>query len=208
MAKHELKTWPEFFGRVMDGTKPFEYRLNDRDFKEGDTLHLREYVKYPVTMPPNQAPDGVELDLNDEGQARGHYTGRELFKNVDYIYQVPPANKYVIMGLGKQQVGGDTQPNPWQPMSDPVDIAVIGKALEERGEAIAAMGRALIQGMDGTEPGTGKSNRQNVQDELADEAATGAHVIAHFGLNRDEMPARVQRKHGHLARWFAMLRGA
>lgn len=58
---HELKTWPKYFEEVFSGRKNFELRINDRDFKVGDILHL------------------VEFDNNQ-------YTGRSLTKRVTYIY--------------------------------------------------------------------------------------------------------------------------
>lgn len=43
MKTHELKTVFPFFGLVWDGKKKFELRKNDRDFKAGDILVLKEY---------------------------------------------------------------------------------------------------------------------------------------------------------------------
>jgi len=40
---HELKIHPLFFGAVVCGAKTFEVRKNDRDFKAGDILILKEY---------------------------------------------------------------------------------------------------------------------------------------------------------------------
>ena len=38
--EHYLKVWPQFFDAIAEGRKPFEYRLNDRDFNTGDVLIL------------------------------------------------------------------------------------------------------------------------------------------------------------------------
>lgn len=40
---HELKTWPSSFSAVLAGIKTHEVRKNDRDYKVGDILNLREY---------------------------------------------------------------------------------------------------------------------------------------------------------------------
>ena len=62
MTEHELKTWPKYFDVVRMGRKRFELRKNDRDFKVGDTLYLREW---------NPATDD--------------YTGRSLRVKVRYL---------------------------------------------------------------------------------------------------------------------------
>lgn len=67
---HELKTWPKFFQAVKRGDKPFECRKNDRGFREGDFLHLREWKP---AMP------------SDERGAIVGYTGSELMCRVTYV---------------------------------------------------------------------------------------------------------------------------
>lgn len=67
---HELKTHPQFFSMVFAGTKNFEVRKDDRGFKLGDELLLKEFV-----------PKGFYEDgLNDD-----KYTGRILHRRIDYI---------------------------------------------------------------------------------------------------------------------------
>ena len=48
---HELKCWPEYFEQILTGYKTFEVRKNDRDYKVGDELFLREwdYLKMEYT---------------------------------------------------------------------------------------------------------------------------------------------------------------
>jgi len=59
---HSLKSWPEFFEPVFTGQKTFELRNNDRHFKVGDTLNLREY-----------------------DDRKGEFTGREINKRITYM---------------------------------------------------------------------------------------------------------------------------
>lgn len=75
---HELKTIQPFFDDVSRGKKDFEVRRNDRDFKVGDDLRLREFD-----------PD---LLL---------YTGFSVYKTVKYILDDPKFVKegYVILGM-------------------------------------------------------------------------------------------------------------
>lgn len=43
MKTHELKCHPHFFAAIAAGKKTFEIRRNDRDYRVGDVLDLREF---------------------------------------------------------------------------------------------------------------------------------------------------------------------
>ncbi len=81
MKIHELKTIPQFFSDVWDGFKSFEVRENDRNFKVGDLLLLREY------------------DI--ERHEKHRYMGREMLCEINYIYDEAKFLKegYVILGI-------------------------------------------------------------------------------------------------------------
>jgi hypothetical protein len=86
MQTHDLKTWPEFFAALIDGTKPFELRKNDRDYHVGDVLRLREWD--PATKA---------------------YSGRETGRRVTYMLDHRPgagcaadlglAEGYAVLGI-------------------------------------------------------------------------------------------------------------
>lgn len=64
---HELKTWQSYFHSVADGRKTFEIRRDDRDFRIGDTLWLRE-----------------------TNYATSAYTGRESYRVITHILRCEP----------------------------------------------------------------------------------------------------------------------
>jgi len=41
---HYLKVWPEFIPALVDGSKTFELRKDDRSYAVGDSLHLQEWL--------------------------------------------------------------------------------------------------------------------------------------------------------------------
>lgn len=97
------------------------------------------------------------------------------------------------------------QLNPWHPITRPIDLKHLGKLGEELSEAGAAVSRCIIQGVDECEPVTRKSNRQWLEEELADVRANTDLVVRHFGLDETKIAARAARKIEHLRAWHSML---
>jgi hypothetical protein len=104
-TQHELKTWPEFFEPVFQGVKTFELRKDDREYREGDELWLREW------------------------QPMKGYTGRDCWRVVTYLKRAEDfhweagvlAPGYVLMGIieskAKREAAASLSPQPapeWQ----------------------------------------------------------------------------------------------
>ena len=73
---HELKCWTRYFEPIIRGQKTFEIRENDRDFKKGDIVVLREYN---------------EVD--------GGYTGSQAVAEIGYITNYSQMPGYVVFSL-------------------------------------------------------------------------------------------------------------
>lgn len=78
---HEIKCWPYFFQNILDGTKNFEIRYNDRPYLTGDILHIREYDK--------------------TGLPGEEYTGRQTYQKIMYISDYEQKPGYVVLALEK-----------------------------------------------------------------------------------------------------------
>jgi hypothetical protein len=96
---HSLKTWPTMFEAILDGSKRFELRRNDRGFRVGDRLHLREW------RPRNYGHDG-------------DYTGRSIDCLVTFILNGGGwgiEDDYVVMGVAfrpRLSAASDDDPAP------------------------------------------------------------------------------------------------
>ena len=44
MTLHNVKISPIYFQGVINGTKPFEFRKNDRNYQQGDCVFLQECI--------------------------------------------------------------------------------------------------------------------------------------------------------------------
>jgi hypothetical protein len=74
---HYIKIWPVYFDAVLDGRKRFEVRRNDRGYREGDLLTMREWN--PETF---------------------DYTGRETTVEIAYMQAgIGLADGYVVLGI-------------------------------------------------------------------------------------------------------------
>lgn len=88
IKNHDLKILPLYFEDVCYGNKTFELRKNDRDYKVGDTIRLREYTP---------------SELIEYTPFASEYTGRECNRTITYILR--DCEKYglkkgfVILGI-------------------------------------------------------------------------------------------------------------
>lgn len=94
--------------------------------------------------------------------------------------------------------------SPWRPTTNQVELKTVLKLIEELGEAVSAAARTLMQGVDGTNPEDGKSNRQWLQEELADVHAGTVLTAKFYGLSREEINTRSNMKQERLILWHAM----
>lgn len=106
--------------------------------------------------------------------------------------------------MNDQDMKTDPKVNPWHPMKEAVDLKHLGKLAEECGECVSATNRCMIQGINETEPVTGKPNKEWLEDEIADVLANIQLVRFHFKLDNDRIVARAARKIELLRQWHVM----
>ncbi len=84
VAEHTLKVQPPYFDALLDGSKPFEVRRNDRAYQKGDTVLLVAY-------------DGIYQDSRQPTPLR---------RVITFVYSGDPRfgswpDGVVVLGLGE-----------------------------------------------------------------------------------------------------------
>lgn len=75
MKVHKLKILPEYYNAQIEGKKNFEIRKNDRDYKVGDKLVLKEYD-----------PKAKE------------FTGQSFITEITFITNYQQKDGYIVLG--------------------------------------------------------------------------------------------------------------
>lgn len=112
---HELKCWPQYFRYVAEGLKNFEIRKNDREFKVGDRLTLREFTPCEMCGAAGRTryspdefvacracpPSGTDL----ERSSGGAYTGRKVERVISYVLTKHPGiqDGYAMLGIYEEK---------------------------------------------------------------------------------------------------------
>ena len=93
--------------------------------------------------------------------------------------------------------------NPWKPDDDPRQARRIGKTTEEVNELGAVLARISIQGLDAIDPGSGKTNRVRLEEEMADCYAQFEKTTDYLKLDRTAIGLRVINKMQQMDDWEA-----
>lgn len=94
------------------------------------------------------------------------------------------------------------RPDDWRPEQDETVVKHLGKLGEECCELGARLFRAVIQGVDGIDPVTGRTNRDEIADEIADVEALVMHLKAKLQLNPVTISERKCKKFDFGAPWL------
>lgn len=92
----------------------------------------------------------------------------------------------------------------WIPTTDLMMLRRMGKTSEECSELIAVLARVIIQGIDETDPASGKTNRARLSEEIADVYAQLKCTIDWLGLDYSAINERAKTKVGYMEQWEGM----
>lgn len=97
------------------------------------------------------------------------------------------------------------EPSPWIPETNKLKLASLGKLAEELNECAAIVSRCIIQGIDEAEPTSGKINKSQLEDEIADVKAQIDQAIFYLNLNFNKIAERRSKKRIYIMKWIDTL---
>ena len=99
---HTVKCYPEYFKPLMEGSKTFEVRENDRIYEVGDFLAVNEFLpeEDPYTLRKNSPKDSGGFDRAADD---GYYSGKCALFRITYILDDKKfcRDGTVILGLAR-----------------------------------------------------------------------------------------------------------
>ena len=98
------------------------------------------------------------------------------------------------------------QISPWHPEQDRHRLAVLGKLAEECNELAGRAARCIIQGLDEVDPDSGRTNREELEREIADVEACLSQAQKRLGVSFDL--GRAADKSRGFDQWHRILDGA
>lgn len=106
MSEHTLKVIPPYFDAILDGTKTFEVRKNDRAYQRGDILHLSEWHPEQTNSARRCDRAGCNYSAQDFGHWAQDKRGRPVVhREVTFVFSGDPRFPgvepgYVVLALG------------------------------------------------------------------------------------------------------------
>lgn len=89
----------------------------------------------------------------------------------------------------------------WNVETDAKTLRRLGKLGEELGELSGVVARCVIQGIEEIDPGSGKTNRKRMEEEIADVLAQCDLAMEHFNLPWLPIHERVKDKKKQTQEW-------
>lgn len=93
---------------------------------------------------------------------------------------------------------------PWMPEQDQLRLAALGKLVEEAAELAGRAARCIIQGIDEIDPDSGRTNRAELEREIADVQAC-IEMLGDAMPTMMTMPERQADKVIGFRRWHQMI---
>lgn len=114
-----------------------------------------------------------------------------------------PPSRLACLSEGDMSEPINSTISPWMPEQDQIRLAALGKLIEELNEASQRAARCIIHGIDEIDPDSGRTNRAELERELADVKACVMVAQDVLGLQLST-ERRIAKREG-FERWHRMI---